>query len=153
MTVKVAINGYGTIGKRVADAVRAQDDMEISGVVKSIARNLRLRQAGWDDTSVILSLILLNLAGGTSVEDIDRLEQDAGLRRIMVFAHYIHLPRRERRKREREWLKAEKRGEYKRAFPSTSSIFRYLDRFHNPETEELQMPLLRQAYPSEPLSR
>ena len=26
--VKVAINGYGTIGKRVADAVDAQDDME-----------------------------------------------------------------------------------------------------------------------------
>ncbi len=34
MTVKVAINGYGTIGKRVADAVAAQDDMEIVGVVK-----------------------------------------------------------------------------------------------------------------------
>ncbi len=34
MTVKVAINGYGTIGKRVADAVTQQDDMEIVGVVK-----------------------------------------------------------------------------------------------------------------------
>lgn len=35
MTVKVAINGYGTIGKRVADAVAAQDDMEIVGIVKT----------------------------------------------------------------------------------------------------------------------
>ncbi|MEK9650797.1 MAG: type II glyceraldehyde-3-phosphate dehydrogenase [Poseidonia sp.] len=35
MTVKVAINGYGTIGKRVADAVDAQDDMEIIGVTKT----------------------------------------------------------------------------------------------------------------------
>ncbi len=35
MTVKVAINGYGTIGKRVADAVAEQDDMEIVGVVKT----------------------------------------------------------------------------------------------------------------------
>lgn len=34
MPVKVAINGYGTIGKRVADAVAQQDDMEIAGVVK-----------------------------------------------------------------------------------------------------------------------
>lgn len=34
MTVKVAINGYGTIGKRVADAVTAQDDMEVVGVCK-----------------------------------------------------------------------------------------------------------------------
>jgi glyceraldehyde-3-phosphate dehydrogenase (NAD(P)) len=35
MSVKVAINGYGTIGKRVADAVAAQDDMEIVGIVKT----------------------------------------------------------------------------------------------------------------------
>ncbi|MDG6244314.1 MAG: type II glyceraldehyde-3-phosphate dehydrogenase [Methanolobus sp.] len=33
--VKVAINGYGTIGKRVADAVTMQDDMEIIGVSKT----------------------------------------------------------------------------------------------------------------------
>lgn len=33
--VKVAINGYGTIGKRVADAVALQDDMEIIGVAKT----------------------------------------------------------------------------------------------------------------------
>lgn len=31
----IAINGYGTIGKRVADAVTAQDDMKIVGVVKT----------------------------------------------------------------------------------------------------------------------
>ena len=32
--IKVAINGYGTIGKRVADAVSKQKDMQIVGVVK-----------------------------------------------------------------------------------------------------------------------
>ncbi|MEL4304736.1 type II glyceraldehyde-3-phosphate dehydrogenase [Methanococcoides sp. LMO-2] len=32
---KVAINGYGTIGKRVADAVMLQDDMEIIGIAKT----------------------------------------------------------------------------------------------------------------------
>ena len=31
----VAVNGYGTIGKRVADAVSAQDDMKIVGVSKT----------------------------------------------------------------------------------------------------------------------
>jgi len=31
----VGINGYGTIGKRVADAVRAQPDMEVHGVAKT----------------------------------------------------------------------------------------------------------------------
>ena len=31
----VAINGFGTIGKRVADAVAAQDDMKVIGVSKT----------------------------------------------------------------------------------------------------------------------
>jgi glyceraldehyde-3-phosphate dehydrogenase (NAD(P)) len=35
MTVRVAINGYGTIGKRVADAVSAQGDMKVVGVTKN----------------------------------------------------------------------------------------------------------------------
>jgi glyceraldehyde-3-phosphate dehydrogenase (NAD(P)) len=33
--LQVGINGYGTIGKRVADAVRAQPDMEVVGVAKT----------------------------------------------------------------------------------------------------------------------
>jgi len=33
--IKVAINGYGTIGKRVADAVAAQKDMKVIGVSKT----------------------------------------------------------------------------------------------------------------------
>ena len=35
MSVKVAINGYGTVGRRVADAVAAQTDMMVIGVVKT----------------------------------------------------------------------------------------------------------------------
>jgi len=35
MTAKIAINGYGTIGKRVAHAVSLQDDMEVVGVTKT----------------------------------------------------------------------------------------------------------------------
>lgn len=34
MPARIAINGYGTIGKRVADAVAAQDDMRVVAVVK-----------------------------------------------------------------------------------------------------------------------
>ncbi len=33
--VKVAVNGYGTIGKRVADAIKLQPDMELVGVAKT----------------------------------------------------------------------------------------------------------------------
>lgn len=32
--VKVAVNGYGVIGRRVADAIRLQKDMELVGIVK-----------------------------------------------------------------------------------------------------------------------
>jgi len=35
MKVRVAVNGYGTIGKRVADAVAKQPDMELVGVTKT----------------------------------------------------------------------------------------------------------------------
>ena len=35
MPAKIAINGYGTIGKRVADAVSLQDDMKLVGVAKT----------------------------------------------------------------------------------------------------------------------
>jgi glyceraldehyde-3-phosphate dehydrogenase (NAD(P)) len=33
--VRVAVNGYGNIGKRVADAIKKQPDMELSGVTKA----------------------------------------------------------------------------------------------------------------------
>ncbi|WP_435098794.1 type II glyceraldehyde-3-phosphate dehydrogenase [Halarchaeum sp. P4] len=33
--LRVGVNGYGTIGKRVADAVAAQPDMEVAGVAKT----------------------------------------------------------------------------------------------------------------------
>ena len=35
MPPRIAINGYGTIGKRVADAVALQDDMRLAGVAKT----------------------------------------------------------------------------------------------------------------------
>lgn len=41
-SVRVAVNGYGVIGKRVADAVRVQDDMELVGVC-DVATDWRLR--------------------------------------------------------------------------------------------------------------
>lgn len=35
--IRVAVNGYGVIGKRVADAVRIQDDMEVAGVADVVS--------------------------------------------------------------------------------------------------------------------
>jgi glyceraldehyde-3-phosphate dehydrogenase (NAD(P)) len=43
-TIRVAVNGYGVIGKRVADAVRAMPDMELVGVA-DVASDWRVRTA------------------------------------------------------------------------------------------------------------
>ena len=43
--IKVAINGYGVIGKRVADAVMLQPDMELMGV-SDVAADWRIKVAG-----------------------------------------------------------------------------------------------------------
>ncbi|MGC9145605.1 MAG: glyceraldehyde 3-phosphate dehydrogenase NAD-binding domain-containing protein, partial [Nitrososphaeria archaeon] len=32
--MKVSVNGYGTIGKRIADAITKQPDMELVGISK-----------------------------------------------------------------------------------------------------------------------
>lgn len=42
--VRVAVNGYGVIGKRVADAVALQEDMELVGIA-DVARDYRVRVA------------------------------------------------------------------------------------------------------------
>ncbi len=43
-TVRVAVNGYGVIGKRIADAVRLQDDMELVGIA-DVVSDYRIRVA------------------------------------------------------------------------------------------------------------
>lgn len=42
--IRVAVNGYGVIGKRVADAVRLQDDMVLAGVA-DVASDYRIQTA------------------------------------------------------------------------------------------------------------
>lgn len=35
--IRVAINGYGVIGKRIADAITLQEDMELVGVADIVS--------------------------------------------------------------------------------------------------------------------
>ena len=55
------------------------DLMNVSGLRTTIDQQLQSKTQGWRDLHIILSLILLNLAGGDCVEDIERLQQDEGL--------------------------------------------------------------------------
>ena len=54
-TVRVAVNGYGVIGKRVADAVRLQPDMELVGV-GDVACDYRVKTAVEHDMPVYASV-------------------------------------------------------------------------------------------------
>lgn len=122
----------------------------VSGLTDSIQRHLGkcgLKKQGWTDTQIILSLILLNLAGGDSVDDLRILENDEGLAKLLRRIGFTGHPRKERREQERRWRK-----EKKRAFPSPPVIFRYLEAFVN--TTEERKRSVGQAFipaPSEPL--
>lgn len=106
-----------------------------TGFLKSIDRHLRIRtgEQGWTDRQVILSLALLNLVGGDCVEDIDKLEADEGLCRILRKVELHGLSRTEKKMLKKRWRK-----ERTRTFPSASAIFRYLSQFHNAEQEEFR---------------
>jgi hypothetical protein len=115
----------------------------------SLDRHLGVRvgKQGWTDRQMVMSLILLNLAGGDCVEDLRVLESDEGFSRLLRRVEDAGLPRRERRERERRWRK-----ERRRSVPSPSSVFRYLAAFHDAEQEKLRVQGRAWiARPSEPL--
>lgn len=99
----------------------------------SIERRVKVRTngQGWTDSQMIMSLILLNLAGGDCVDDLRILENDDGLCRVLRRVETQFLPRQQRRTVVRRWRK-----ERRRAVPSPSSSRRYLEEFHDEEEEE-----------------
>lgn len=102
-----------------------------SGLVQYINQTMKTKVRGWTDAEMILSLMLLNLAGGDCISDIERLEQDAGLRTLLIQFATHGMRRKERRAFERRWRTAKSRG-----LPSNAAIHRYLLQFHSPEEEK-----------------
>jgi hypothetical protein len=102
------------------------DLAHITGLRESITRYVKVRdgEQGWTDAQVVLSLVLLNLAGGDCVEDLRILEGDEGFCRVLERVEAYGMRRRGRRELERRW-----RCEHRRAVPSPSSVFRYLSWF------------------------
>jgi len=81
----------------------------------------------------MLSLVLLNLAGGDCVDDVKILEADDGFCEVLKKAEMHGLKRKVKRAFLRRWRK-----EKTRALPSPSAIFRYLEMFHDIEQEKLR---------------
>ena len=105
----------------------------VSGLTSSIEQHLgacTLKEQGWTDTQIVMSLILLNLAGGDSVDDLRILEEDEGLTKLLRRVGFSGHPCKERREQTRRWRKAKKR-----AIPSPSVVLRYLAAFINPVEE------------------
>jgi Transposase DDE domain group 1 len=108
------------------------DLASVIGLSDHIQTHMHIRPTqGWTDEQMILSLILLNLAGGDHVDDIRILERDEGFSRILQRCELKGLARKERRAIERKWRK-----EHHRVAPSPPAIFRYLEEFHNPGEEK-----------------
>jgi len=109
------------------------DLAQAAGLRDAIRRHLQIRDAGgqgWNDEQIVMSLVLLNLVGGDCVADLERLEADAGLCRVVRRIEHHGLPRKERRLLERRW-----RRERTRTFSTASPVFRYLGAFHDSEQE------------------
>lgn len=113
------------------------DLAHVVGLRGSINRHVMVRQGGqgWTDAQMILTLVLLNLAGGDCVEDLRIMEADEGFCRVLERVETHGMRRRERRDLERWWRK-----ERRRAVPSPSSVFRYLSWFHDEEEEKHREP-------------
>lgn len=88
------------------------------GLPEAIDRHLRCRPSqGWTDRQMVLSLMLLTLAGGDCVDDLKILEADEGFCRVLA-----HI---EPKVSSLRW-----RTRKARTIPSPSSVFRYLSAFH-----------------------
>jgi len=108
----------------------------VCGLTDSIRRHLTInsnKQQGWTDEQIVMSLVLLNLVGGESVDDLKILEGDEGFAKVMRRVENHGLRRTQRRALERRWRK-----QRRRAVPSP--VFRYLSAFHNPEEESNRQP-------------
>jgi hypothetical protein len=76
----------------------------------SITSHLRIKMQGWTDEQIVMSLILLNLAGGDSVDNLCLLKADEGFSKILRRIELKGLKRKERRETERRWRKEKHRS-------------------------------------------
>ena len=104
------------------------DLASVLGVGDCIRAHVHVRETGqgWTDEQAVLSLMLLNLAGGDCVDDIRILEKDEGFCKVLGRVETKGLRRQQRRAVERRWRK-----EHHRSVPSPSALFRYLEAFHD----------------------
>lgn len=100
----------------------------VAGLRDSIERHVKVcnDSQGWTDAQVLLSLVLLNIAGGSCVDDLEMLQGDAGFGEVLRRVETHGMPRAKRRGLLKRWRK-----ERLRSVPSPSAARRRLEAFHD----------------------
>ena len=81
------------------------------GLDQAVARHVTVSGAqGWSDRQMVSALVLVNLAGGDGLDDLDRLEADGGLCRLVRAAEAYGRSRRERQAEARRWRRQRSRN-------------------------------------------
>ncbi len=149
LPIKVKNDGYLSGLTSLAGMLVYLELMWACRLRDSIERNVQARSGGqgWTDSEICIALILLNLAGGDCVNDLRTLESDDGFCRLLKLAQQSGLNARKRRKLMRRW-----RRKTHRMIASSSSVFRYLESFHDEEQEIIRdLPTTRPAFIPKPL--
>lgn len=104
------------------------------GLPQFVDQQLGLQgEQGWLDRQMVLAVVLLNLAGGDAVDDLERLEADQGLGLMFRQAEVSGLSKAQRRE-----LASRFRKGRQRSFPSPTRVHEWLERFHDPDQEALR---------------
>jgi hypothetical protein len=106
------------------------------GLLEAVDQHLQPPgEQGWLARHYVLAAVLLNLAGGDCMDDVERLEQDAGLAALVRQAEGYGLTSAQRKQLQRRFRKGRQR-----ALPSPSRLREWLETFHDPAQEALRSP-------------
>ena len=125
-------------GMTVWSGLRAYLDLaSVERFGESVRRHVGVREGTqeWTDAQMVTALVMLNLAGGESVDDVRVLEKDEGLGKLLLEVETHRIRRADRRAQDNRW-----RTERRRVVPSPSAVFRYLDKFHDEIEESRRRP-------------
>lgn len=132
LPIKVEADPTGTVTTAHAGLLAYLELWCAIGMPQHIDRTLRLHgKQGWLTRQIIQALLLLNLLGGESITDIDKLEDDAGLCVMARLSEVFAFNRQDKRNVEHRF-----RNGRNRTFPAATQLYTFLEQFHNAEEEK-----------------
>ena len=108
----------------------------VAQIRELVERHIHLREngQGWTPFQMITHAVLLNLAGGDCVDDLDRLNDDGGFAEVVRRVECAGMTRQQRREMERRFRKGRARS-----IVCPSAMRRFLLEFHDEGQEKLRV--------------